>query len=77
MITCGNIKLTDFELVKQQTSSITDEHEESTTTYHCAESISTNQTVPVVCSSDDDSRWSTDPSSHGCVVNGTETESKL
>ena len=75
-ITCGNIKLTDIELVQQSWNSTTDEPEITTTTYHCAESISKDQTVSIVCSSDGVSMWNTDPSSHGCVDNSTETECK-
>ena len=71
MISCGNITLTDFEVVVKwlQSNSTTDEAEESTTIYHCAESISMSQTVSIVCSSDGVSRWNTDPDSHGCVFN--------
>ena len=78
-ITCGNIKLTDIELVRiqQSSNSTTDELEETMTTYHCAESISMDQTISMICSSDRVSRWNVDPSSHGCIGNNTETESKL
>ena len=45
--------------------------------YHCAESISTNQTVSSVCSSDGVSRWNPDPTSHGCVSASSDTAGNL
>ena len=62
-ITCGNIKLTDIE-VKLHTS---DNFIISSLVYHCAESISVNQTITSVCSSGGDSLWNPDPASHGCA----------
>ena len=78
MITCGNIKLTDIELVQQSSNYATnlDKPEITTTIYHCAESISMDQTVSIVCSSNRVSRWNADPSSHGCIGNSTETDSE-
>ena len=43
------------------------ETERSTTLYHCAEGVSTDNSVLAICSSEGASRWSTDPSSHGCI----------
>ena len=61
-ITCGSIKLTDIELELHNSDTST-----SSLIYHCAESISANQTITSVCSSDGDSLWNPDPDSHGCT----------
>ena len=67
-ITCGGVKLTDIEL-----ELLTPDDSISSLIYHCAESISANQTITSVCSSDGDSLWNSDPASHGCANVSTGT----
>lgn len=71
-ISCGNISLIDFEL--EQHSSSTSEG--FTMLYHCAGSLLANQSISLVCSNDESSRWSADPSSHGCISASTESSGK-
>ena len=59
----GNIKLTNVE-IELHTSN---KSLMSSLIYHCAESVSANQTITSVCSSGGDSLWSPDPASHGCA----------
>ena len=70
-ITCGNIKLVDIELETIPSTVLNTIG--SMTIYHCAESISANQTVSSVCSSDGVSRWNPDPTSHACVSATSDT----
>ena len=71
-ITCGSIKLTDIELELHTSDDST-----ASLIYHCAESISANQTITSVCSSDGGSLWNSDPASHGCTSISTDTIGRL
>ena len=71
-ITCGSVKLTNIELEVHTSDDST-----SSLIYHCAESISANQTVTSVCSNDGDSPWNPDPASHGCANVSNNTTGRL
>ena len=76
-ITCGNFKLTDIELVQRSadTATVNDATESLTTLYHCAEGVTTDNSVSSICFSDGVSRWNTDLANQGCTSSGASTDS--